>query len=56
VPNLDETDQIAQAHKLANYLRNQDFPLTDVIAQIQQNCPNQRILLIADQFEELYTL
>jgi WD40 repeat protein len=55
-PNLDQTDQIAQARKLANYLRNQDFPLTDVIAQIQQNCPNQRVLLIADQFEELYTL
>lgn len=54
--NLDETDQIAQARKLANYLRSKDILLADVIARIQQNYPNHRVLLIADQFEELYTL
>jgi WD40 repeat protein len=55
-PNLDKTDRIAEARKLANHLRKQNFPLTDVITQIQQNYSNQRVLLIADQFEELYTL
>jgi WD40 repeat protein len=54
--NLDETDRIAQARKLANFLRQGDIPLADVFAQIQHNFPNDRVLLIADQFEELYTL
>jgi len=55
-PNLDETDQIVQTRKLASYLRDTTIPLFDVIAKIQQNHLNHRILLIADQFEELYTL
>ncbi len=55
-PNLDETDRIAQARKLADYLRQGEIPLADVFAQIQHNFPNDRVLLIADQFEELYTL
>jgi hypothetical protein len=55
-PALDATDQIAQARKLTHYLHNGEVLLADVIARIQQNYPNQRVLLIADQFEELYTL
>lgn len=55
-PAQDATDQIAQARKLASYLRDGEVLLADVIARIQQNYPNQRVLLIADQFEELYTL
>jgi WD40 repeat protein len=54
--NLDATDRIAQARKLADYLRDATLPLSDVFAQIKQNHPNDRVLLIADQFEELYTL
>ena len=54
--NLDATDQIIQARKLAKSLREGDLPLADVFAQINQNYPTHRILLIADQFEELYTL
>jgi hypothetical protein len=53
---LNETERIAQARQLANYLRQGDIPLADVFAQIQHNFPNERVLLIADQFEELYTL
>jgi len=53
---LDATDQIAQARKLADYFRGGTLPLADVFAQIHQNHPNDRVLLIADQFEELYTL
>ncbi|MEG4188954.1 WD40 repeat domain-containing protein, partial [Microcoleus sp. Pol17_C1] len=55
-PELDATDRIAQARKLAGYFRGGTLPLADVFAQIQQNHPNDRVLLIADQFEELYTL
>lgn len=54
--NLNETERLAQARQLANYLRDGDISLADVVAQIQQNYPSERVLLIADQFEELYTL
>ncbi|GEA25616.1 protein TolB [Microcystis aeruginosa NIES-4325] len=54
--NLNETDRLAQARQLANYLRDGDIPLADVFAQIKHNYPSERVLLIADQFEELYTL
>ena len=54
--NLNETERLAQARQLANYLRDGDIPLADVFAQIQQNYPSERVLVIADQFEELYTL
>ena len=53
---LNETERIAQARQLANYLRQGEILLADVFAQIQHNFPNDRVLLIADQFEELYTL
>lgn len=55
-PALDATEQMWQARQLATYLQSGNVPLADVIAQIQRNYPNQRVLLIADQFEELYTL
>ena len=55
-PELDATDQIAQARKLADYFRGGTLPLADIFAQIKQKHPNDRVLLIADQFEELYTL
>ena len=45
-----------KARQLANYLRDGDIPLADVFAQIKHNYPSERVLLIADQFEELYTL
>ncbi|BBD65423.1 WD-40 repeat-containing protein [Nostoc commune NIES-4072] len=54
--DLDQTDQIAQARKMAGYLQDGSVPLSDVFAKIQQNHPNHRVLLIADQFEEIYTL
>jgi len=55
-PNLDATDQIAQARKLAGYLQDGSMLISDVFAKIRQNNPNERVLLIADQFEEIYTL
>jgi hypothetical protein len=54
--NLDATDKIIQARKLSQSLGDGEIPLTDVFAQIHQNHPTDRVLLIADQFEEIYTL
>jgi WD40 repeat protein len=54
--NLDETEQLRQSRNLAGYFRTGEVLLADVFAQIQQNYPTNRVLLIADQFEELYTL
>ena len=47
---------MAQARKLARYFLENTVPLSDVFENIHQNHPNHRVLLIADQFEELYTL
>ena len=55
-PALNETKQMLQSRELATYLQDDRLPLADVVAQIQRNHPHQRVLLIADQFEELYTL
>jgi hypothetical protein len=54
--NLDDTDRLIQADKLSQYLRNDESSLAKVFAQIHQNHPTARVLLIADQFEEIYTL
>jgi hypothetical protein len=54
--NLDNTDKIIQARKLSQALGEGEIPLADVFAQIHQNHPTHRVLLIADQFEEIYTL
>ena len=53
---LDETEHLIQSRKLAKALREKEIPLGDVFAKIHQNHPQERILLIADQFEELFTL
>ncbi|MGI8500105.1 MAG: tetratricopeptide repeat protein, partial [Hassallia sp.] len=54
--NLDATDKIIQARKLSQSLGDGEISLADVFAQIHQNHPTDRVLLIADQFEEIYTL
>ncbi|WP_017658597.1 nSTAND1 domain-containing NTPase [Baaleninema simplex] len=53
---LDRTDLLIQAKKLAPALQNGDLVLSDVLIQIQQYHFDRRVLVIADQFEELYTL
>ncbi|MEH1819446.1 MAG: WD40 repeat domain-containing protein, partial [Nostoc sp.] len=55
-PNQNATEQMLQARKLAEYFANGSVPLQDVFSKIKGNYPNHRVLLIADQFEELYTL
>ena len=56
-PNLDTPhDQLVEARDMASSLQDGSVLLLDVFAQIQQHHPNERVLLIADQFEEIYTL
>ncbi len=55
-PNLNETELIGQARQLKKYFQDNTVPLSDVFSTIQRNHPQDKILLIADQFEELYTL
>lgn len=53
---LDKTDQMARVPKLASYLREGDFSLGDITASIfQVHLQAQHLLLVVDQFEELYT-
>lgn len=52
--DLDSTDEITQAGKLAQSLKDGQ-PLSHVFSYIQRKHPNYRVLLIADQFEEIYT-
>jgi WD40 repeat protein len=54
-PESDSTDKITQAGKLADALKD-GIPLAHIFSWIQRQHPNDRVLLIADQFEELYTL
>ena len=61
LPILDSTlskvDQLAEIKKLAIRLQAGDLTLADVLPTIlAQQPPETRLLLIADQFEELFTL
>lgn len=56
-PDLSETDRLVETRKLAEALQTGDISLNDVTARIlQKNDAGTRFLLVADQFEELYTL
>ncbi|MDJ1173330.1 pentapeptide repeat-containing protein [Roseofilum capinflatum] len=55
-PNWNQTQQIKQSHQLADLLRSGEVLLSDVMGQISHHYPQSRLLLIADQFEELYTV
>jgi WD40 repeat protein len=52
----DEIERMAQIRKLADYLRDGTLTLADVAAQLGEKHPGlRRLILVADQFEELYT-
>ncbi|HEY7062055.1 MAG TPA: AAA family ATPase, partial [Chloroflexota bacterium] len=56
-PEKSETDRLAEQEKLGEELRVGHVQLRDVVARILQKQGGHRALvLIADQFEELYTL
>jgi hypothetical protein len=52
----DVVDRMARAQKLATSLANGDISLDYVVGQCRVANPGKRILLIADQFEEIFTL
>ncbi|MGB3511199.1 MAG: WD40 repeat domain-containing protein [Microcoleaceae cyanobacterium] len=56
--NLNQTQLIIQADDLSEYLKDtkKTNQLLKVFEKIQHNYPHNRTLLIADQFEEIYTL
>lgn len=55
-PNKNEEKQNQQIKQVAQQLHNNTITLSDILSQIQKNNPHQNLLIIADQFEELYTL
>ncbi|HSH01488.1 MAG TPA: protein kinase [Anaerolineae bacterium] len=55
-PDLKETDQLIEAKKLATALRANDIHLQDVCQRIIDKHEAKHLLLVSDQFEELFTL
>ena len=56
-PEMTEVDRLAEVNKLAAYLQTGDLALRDVVARVLAKQPGtDRLLLVADQWEELYTL
>jgi WD40 repeat protein/DNA-binding SARP family transcriptional activator len=56
-PDLKETDRLIQARKLEDALSEGELSLCDVVGRvIEREHGEKRLLLVVDQFEELYTL
>ena len=55
-PETSETKQLRETMGLAGDLRNGRITLQQVVSRILDRNPSKRLLLVADQFEELYTL
>jgi WD40 repeat protein len=55
-PPMSRTNRLREVRNLAADLRSQDNALRDVVDDIVWEDSDTRLLLVADQFEELYTL
>ena len=55
-PEAGETQQLREAVGLAGDFQNGRITLQQVVSRILDRNPGKRLLLVADQFEELYTL
>jgi hypothetical protein len=55
-PVLSRTERLREIRNLASDLGQCENGLRDVVDDILSVDPNQRLLLVADQFEELYTM
>jgi WD40 repeat protein len=53
---LSRTNRLQKVRDLAAYLRSEDNALQDVVDDLLWEDDRTRLLLVADQFEELYTL
>ncbi|MEG4070381.1 CHAT domain-containing protein [Microcoleus sp. Pol11C2] len=54
-PEAGETQQLRETMGLAGDLRNGRITLQQLVSRILERNPGKRLLLVADQFEELYT-
>jgi WD40 repeat protein/serine/threonine protein kinase len=59
-PGLSDAERLVETNKLVNDLRHSKLGLPQLVAQLLRHQPanqtNNRVLLVIDQFEELYTL
>ncbi len=55
-PELGKVEQAIKAGKLATSIKQGEVSLSQVASDILRHTPNKHLLLVADQFEELYTL
>jgi WD40 repeat protein len=56
-PTMGKVDRLAEATKLAEHLRSGAISLNDIVERIlEMQSGTDRVLIVVDQFEELYTL
>jgi len=56
-PEINEAEHLAETNSLTKALVTGEISLVDVLLRIvRKNEPNGRVLIVVDQFEELYTL
>ena len=56
-PTMGEVDRLAEATKLAEHFRSGTISLYDIVERIlEKQSGTDRVLIVVDQFEELYTL
>jgi tetratricopeptide (TPR) repeat protein len=56
-PAMDEVNRLAEASKLAEHFRSGTISLYDIVERIlEKHSGTNRVLIVVDQFEELYTL
>jgi tetratricopeptide (TPR) repeat protein len=56
-PTMGEVDRLAEATKLAEHFRSGAIHLNDIVERIlKKQSGTNRVLIVIDQFEELYTL
>jgi len=53
---MSETDRLREVPKLSEALRRGEIPLADVLRRVLERTGRTRLLVILDQFEELFTL
>ncbi|BDA71794.1 hypothetical protein CAL7716_059600 [Calothrix sp. PCC 7716] len=54
-PDIDKVERAIKVGRLAESLKKGEVKLYQIASQILENKPNKRLLLVVDQFEELYT-
>jgi len=53
---MSETDRLREVPKLSEALRRGEIPLADVLRRVLERTGRTRLLVVLDQFEELFTL